>query len=101
MASPDMLAESAATGESLRRASLDERNGRAARFAAVTCVAGVMLFLIAQLGWWTLLAGPAYLAAATICTMLARGRAQALLALALATASMAVLVGLTKLIGLV
>lgn len=100
MASPDMLAEGAAPGESLRRASLNERDGRAARFAAATCVAGVMLFLIAQLGWWTLLAGPAYLAAAAICTMLARGRAQALLALVMATGSMAVLVGLMKLIGL-
>jgi hypothetical protein len=96
-----MLAEGAAPAESLRRASLNERDGRAARFAAGVCVIGGMVFLIAQLGWWTLLAGPAYLAAAAICTMLARGRAQALLAVALATGSMGVLVGFVKLTGLV
>ena len=101
MASQDMLAKGAVTGESLRRASLNERDGRAARFAAGVCVIGALLFLIAQLGWWTLLAGPAYLAAAAICTMLARGRARALLALAMATGSTGLLVGLVKLTGLV
>jgi len=101
MASQDMLAEGTAPSESLRRASINERDGRAARFAAVICVAGGMVFLIAQLGWWTLLAGPAYLAAAAVCTMMARGRAQALLAVALATGSMGLLVGFVRLTGLV
>lgn len=101
MASQDMLAAGAATGDGLRRASHTERNSRAARFAAGVCVIGGMVFLVAQLGWWSLLAGPAYLAAAAICTLLAHGRTQALLALALATGSMGMLVGLVKLTGLV
>jgi hypothetical protein len=100
MASQDMLVEGVAPAESLRRASVNERDGRAALFAAGTCVLGVLLFLVGQLGWWTLLAGPAYLAAAAMSAMLARGRAKALLAVAITTGSMGVLVGLVKLAGL-
>ena len=100
MASQDMLVESAAPAQSLRRASINERDRRAAMFAACTCVAGVLVFLTGQLGWWTLLAGPAYLAGTAMAAMLAKGRPQALLAIALATGSMGILVGIVKLAGL-
>ena len=100
MASQDLLIDGAAPAESLRRASINHRDGRAALFAAGICVVGGLVFLVAQLGWWTLLAGPAYLAGTSLTAMLARGRAHALLAVALATGSMAALIGLIKLVGL-
>lgn len=100
MASQDILAEDATPAETLRRASLKERDGRAAGFAALVCVAGGLAFLIGQLGWWTLLIGPAYLAGTGFAAMLAQGRTNALLAVALATASTALAVGLMKLSGL-
>lgn len=75
-------------------------SGPTALFAATLCVVGTLVFLVGQLGWWTLLAGPAYLAAVAMTIMMVRGRGRALLAAGLATASMAVLVVLVKLIGL-
>jgi len=101
MASQDMLVDGVTRAESLRRASINERDGRAALFAAGICVVGVLAFLVSQLGWWTLIAGPAYLAGVAVAAMLARGRARALIAVALATGSMGILVGLIKLTGLV
>lgn len=100
MASQDMLASEAPPTESRLHASIGERDSRAALFAAAICVAGMLVFLLGQLGWWTILAGPAYLVAAGITAMLAQGRTQTLLAVALATGSMAILVGLVKLSGL-
>jgi len=92
--------EGLASVESLRRASVNDRYGRAALFAAGVCVLGMLAFLAGQLGWWAMLAGPAYLAGVAVAAMFARGRSQALLAIALATGSMATLVGLFKLAGL-
>jgi hypothetical protein len=96
----DALANESAPAERLRRASVNERNGRAALFAAALCVVGMLVLLVGQLGWWTLLAGPAYLAAVATTTILARGRGRALVAVALATGSMLILVALVKLAGL-
>ena len=98
MASQDMVA-GAAPAEGLHRASMNERDGRAAVFAAGVCVLGTLMFLAGQLGWWTLLADPVYLAGITMVAMLARGRTHALLAVVLATGSMWILVGLAKLAG--
>lgn len=100
MASQDMLAAEATPAEALRRASLNERDGRAAGFAAFVCVMGSLAFLVGQLGWWTLLVGPAYLAGTAFAAMLARGRTNALVAVALATASTTIVVGIMKLSGL-
>jgi len=100
MASPDMLVDEAASNAGLRHASMEERVGRASLFAAAVCIAGVLVFLFGQLGWWAVLAGPIYLAGAALATMLAQGRAQALLAVAMATGSIGILVGLAKLAGL-
>ncbi len=100
MSTEDILSEDAAPAETLRRASANHRDGHAALFAAATCVLGMLALLIAQLGWWSTLAAPAYLATTALVTTLARGRVQALLAVALATASMGVLVGVVKLTGL-
>jgi hypothetical protein len=69
--------------------------------AAGTCVVGTLVVLAGQLGWWTLLAGPTYLAAAALAVMVARGRVQALLAVALASGSIGLLAGLVKLTGLI
>lgn len=99
MASEDMLAEEAPAA-GLRKVRTEERSGRAALFAAGACVLGFLAFIAGQLGWWTLVAGPAYLCAIAAAVMLARGRAKALLAVAIATASMGVIVGLVKLTGL-
>lgn len=100
MASQDMLCEEARPQSPLRRAPLHLRDGRAAIFAALVCVVGGLAFLIGQFGWWALLFGPAYLAAVAVVGMLARGRAQALLAVALASASTGIVVALVKLTGL-
>ena len=100
MASQDNVATDATPAETLRRASRNERYGRAATFAALLCVAGGMAFLIGQLGWWTVFIGPAYLAGTGVATMLARGRTNALIAVAVAPASTALVVALIKLIGL-
>ncbi len=100
MASQDILADKAAPAEPLRHASPNLRDGRASLFAALVCVIGGIAFLAGQLGWWTLVAGPAYLAGAALAAMLAHGRAQALLAVALATASTGIVVALIKLTGL-
>lgn len=97
----DRRANEVTADAALRPASVDERNGRAALFAAALCVAGMLVLLVGQLGWWTVLAGPAYLAAVATMAMVARGRRGALVAVALATASMLVVVGLIKLSGLV
>jgi len=96
----DGLADKAAPADGVRRASVNERNGRAALFAAAFCVIGMLVLLVGQLGWWTLVAGPAYLAAVAMTTMLARGRGRALIAVVLATGSMLILVALVKLTGL-
>jgi hypothetical protein len=98
MSTEDILSEDAAPAEALRHASSNHRYGRAALFAAAACVLGMLGLLVAQLGWWSILAAPAYLAATALAAMLARGRVQALLAVALSTASMGVLVALVKLV---
>ena len=95
-----ILAQAAAPADSVRRASPNLRDGRASLFAALVCVVVGVAFLAGQLGWWTLLAGPAYLAGAALAAMLAHGRAQALLSVALATASTGIVVALIKLTGL-
>lgn len=100
LSSQDILSEDAAPTEALRRASANQRYGRAALFAASACVLGMLVLLVAQLGWWSTLAAPAYLATTTLSAMLVRGRTQALLAVAVTTASMGLLVALLKLTGL-
>ncbi len=99
MASEEMLAAEAAPAEGLRHASADEQVGRAALFSAAVCIIGVLVSLIGQLGWWAALAGPAYLAATAIATMLANGRSQAMLAVALTAGSMATFATLARLAG--
>ncbi len=94
------IAEAPAATDKVRHASTDERNGHAALFATAACVLGTMALLVGQLGWWTLLLGPAYLAAVAILTIVARGRANSMLAVALATASTGMVVALIKLTGL-
>lgn len=100
MASQDLLSEEAGRQTPLRRAPLHLRDARAAIFAALVCIGGGLAFLVGQFGWWALLIGPAYLAGVALVAMLARGRAQALLAVALASASTGIVVALIKLTGL-
>ena len=95
------ITKAEAPADAVRRASSNERYGHAALFATAACVLGTLALLVGQLGWWTLVLGPAYLAAVAIVTIVARGRANTLLAVALATASTGMVVALIKLTGLV
>ena len=100
LASHESLSEETVSAAQRRQAALRERDGNAALFAAGLCVLGMLVLLVGQLGWWALLAGPAYLAAIAMTVMLGRGRVRALLAVALTTGSMLLLVGMLKLAGL-
>lgn len=99
-ASQEALSKEAAPADTLRRASTNERYGHAALFATAACVLGTLALLVGQLGWWTVALGPAYIAAVAVATIVARGRANTLLAVALATASTGIVVALIKLTGL-
>ena len=70
-------------------------------FATAACVLGVLVLLIVQFGWWSVILGPAYLAAIAVTTVVAQGRTHTLLAVALVTASTGVIAGLLKFTGLV
>lgn len=98
--SQQALRRAAAPVDTVRRASVNERYGNAALFAAATCVLGVLALLVAQFGWWSLLLGPAYLAAIAVTTILVQGRTNLLLAVVLTTASTGIVVALIKLTGL-
>jgi hypothetical protein len=87
-------------GPDFRPAPAQVRDGNAAMVAAAICVLGSLVFLVAQFGWWALLAGPVYLCGVMAALMVARGRVQALVAVIVATASMGILVGLLRLAGL-
>ena len=90
----------AAPTDTVRRVSTGERMGRAALFATAVCVLGVLALLIGQFGWWSLLLGPAYLCALAVTTVVVQGRTNVLLAVALTTASLGIIVGLLRLFGL-
>jgi len=94
------LSKQAAPADTLRRASANERYGHAALFATAVCVLGGLVLLAGLLGWWTLILGPAYLASVAVATIVTRGRTNTLLAVALTTASTAIVVALIKLTGL-
>jgi hypothetical protein len=98
--SQSAISNAEAPADAVRRASTNERYGHAALFATAACVLGTLALLVGQLGWWTLVLGPAYLAAVSVATIVARGRANTLLAVALATASTGIVVALIKLTGL-
>lgn len=99
-APPHALSSEARSADSVRRASLNERYGHAALFATAACVLGTLVLLVGQFGWWTLALGPAYLAAVAVATIVARGRTNTLLAVALATVSTGIVAALIKLSGL-
>ena len=96
-ASQEALSKEATPTDTVRRVSTNERNRHAALFATAACVLGTLALLAGQLGWWALVLGPAYIAAVAIVTIVARGRANTLLAVALATASTGIVVALIKL----
>jgi hypothetical protein len=81
--------------------------GRSAIFAAGLCAGGFIVLLVSQLGWTALFAVPVYLAAvlmlslATSAGSLPRPMLKPLLTVALATASMGMVLALVKLAGLV
>jgi len=101
MATDDIASKGPPWSEAPHRASSNSRSGRAALFAAAACVLGMLALLITQLGWWSILAAPAYLATLALVAMPSRTRTQALLAVALSTASMGIIVAMVKLTGLV
>lgn len=94
------LNETAAPTDTVRRASTGERMGHAAMFATAACVIGVLALLVGQFGWWSVLLGPAYLCALAVTTVVVHGRANVLLAVALTTASLGIVVGLLRVFGL-
>jgi len=100
MVTQDIASKGAAPSEALRRASGNSRYGRAVLFVAAVCVLGMLALLVGQLGWWSILAAPAYLATTALVAMLSRSRTQALLAVALSTTSIGIIVALVKLTGL-
>lgn len=100
MASQEVLSKQVAPTDTVRRASANERYGHAALFATAACVLGVLALLVSQFGWWSLVFGPAYLAAVAVATIVAQGRTNVLIAVALTTASTGIVAGLVKLIGL-
>jgi hypothetical protein len=100
MSSEQGYAENATSAEDLRKATSNERYGRAAMFAAGLCVLGVLVVMVYQLGWWAMLFGPAYLAGTGVALLATGGRTGALTAVALSTGSIAIVVALVKLTGL-
>jgi hypothetical protein len=100
LASQEALSKQATLTDTVRRASANERYGHAALFATAACVLGVLALLISQFGWWSLVLGPAYLAAVAVMTIVAQGRTNVLIVVALTTVSTAIVAGLVKLTGL-
>lgn len=100
MASQDISSEDGGPTGGRHRALSNSRSGRAALLAAALCVLGMLALLVGLLGWWSVLAAPAYLATTVFVAMLSRGHTQAFLAVALSTALMGILVALIKLTGL-
>ncbi len=105
-----MLAQNADSRDDAegRVAPLPGREPRSgpAQFAAAVAICGTLVLLVIMFGWWALLAGPAYLAAVAILMLLLahsslRQPLRMLLAVGIATASIAVLVAVIQLVALV
>jgi len=94
IATDEIASKNPAPSEGLHRAPTN----RASLVMAAVCVLCMLAVLIGQLGWWSALAAPAYLATTALMAMLTRGRT--LLAVGLSTASMGIIVALVKLSGL-